>query len=292
MAPSSVLCIVLARVILIGGPTASGKSAYAYKLAQSHNGIILNADSLQVYSCLEILTAQPSLEEQRTLPHRLYGILDPSESCSAGRWLSLVIPEIQAAHARGQLPIVVGGTGLYLKALLEGLAALPTIDPEIRKGFQNRENLYQDLEAVDPDLAGRLNPHDQQRIMRGLEVFYGTGKPLSFWQSQKPTPPPYNFEKILFMCPKEELNTRLETRLDHMLATGVLEEISRLVSLPLSVSAGKAIGFKELSQFLEGRCSLEEARMLTLFHTRQYAKRQRTWFRHQFAEGAKSMSVM
>lgn len=291
MVPSSVLCIALAKVILIGGPTASGKSAYAYKFAQAHNGVILNADSLQVYRGLEILTAQPSFENQRTIPHRLYGILDPSESCSAGRWLSLVIPEIQAAHERGQLPIVVGGTGLYLKALLEGLAALPPIDPEIRKGFQNRDNLYADLEAVDPNLAHRLNPHDQQRIIRGLEVFYGTGKPLSFWQSQKPTPLSYDFEKVLFMAPKEDLNARLEARLDHMLKRGVLKEISHVLSLPLSVTASKAIGLKELGQFLEGRCSLEEAKMLTLFHTRQYAKRQRTWFRHQFAEGAKIIST-
>lgn len=281
----------MAKVIVVGGPTASGKSAYAYQLAQTHNGVILNGDSLQVYHGLEILTAQPSLEDQRAIPHRLYGILDPSESCSAGRWLSLVLVEIQTAHKKGQLPIVVGGTGFYLKALLEGLSVLPSIDPQIRKDLQNRDNLYADLERVDPDLARRLNPHDIQRIMRGLEVFYGTGKLLSFWQSQKPAPPSYDFEKILFMCPKEELNRRLEARLDHMLNKGVLEEISRLISHPLFVSAGKAIGFKEFSQFLEGRCSLEEAKMLTLFHTRQYAKRQRTWFRHQFAEGAKIISM-
>jgi tRNA dimethylallyltransferase len=201
--PLLVFCIALDKVILIGGPTGSGKSAYASKLAQSHSGVILNADSLQVYRGLEILTAQPSLEDQRAIPHRLYGFLDPSESCSAGRWLSLVIPEIDAAHGNGQLPIVVGGTGLYLKTLLEGISAIPSIDLDIRKKLQKRENPYADLESVDPELASRLNPHDHQRIIRGLEVFYGTGKPLSFWQSQKPTPPPYAFEKILFMPSKE-----------------------------------------------------------------------------------------
>ncbi len=292
MAPSLVFCIALGKVIVVGGPTASGKSAYAQKLAHSHNGIILNADSLQVYRGLEILTAQPSVQEQQAIPHRLYGLLDPSESCSAGRWLSLVLPEIQKAHAQGYLPIVVGGTGLYLKALLDGLLVLPPLDPEIRKNVQNRSNLYEDLVAVDPALAQRLNPHDRQRIIRGLEVFYGTGKPLSFWQSQKPTPPPYEFEKILFGVPKEELNTRLEKRLDHMLEQGVLEEVSSLMEHPVSVTAEKAIGFKEFRQFLEGHSFLEEAKKLTLLHTRQYAKRQRTWFRHQFAEGVKIIDVM
>lgn len=282
-----VFCIVLDKVILIGGPTGSGKSGYASKLAHSQDGVIINADSLQVYRGLEILTAQPSLEDQRTAPHRLYGILDPSESCSAGRWLSLVIPEIQKALEKGQLPIVVGGTGLYLKTLLEGISAIPPIDSDIRKRVQNQENPYADLERVDPELASRLNPHDHQRITRGLEVFYGTGKPLSFWQSQKLTPPPYDFEKILFMTPKEELNERLEERLNHMIDKGVLEEVSSLMKYPVSVNAEKAIGFKEFHRFLEGQGSLEEAKALTLLHTRQYAKRQRTWFRHQFAEGAK-----
>jgi len=282
-----VFYIALDKVILIGGPTGSGKSAYAYKLAQSHNGIILNADSLQVYRGLEILTAQPSLEDQHAIPHRLYGVLDPSESCSAGRWLSLVIPEIQKALEREQLPIVVGGTGLYFKTLLEGISAIPSIAPDIREELQKRENLYTDLESVDPELASRLNPYDHQRIIRGLEVFYGTGKPLSFWQSQKPTPLSYKFEKILFMPPKEEVEAHLTERLEKMLEVGVLEEVSALLNRSLSINAKKAIGFKEFCQFLEGHCSLEEAKTLTLLHTRQYAKRQRTWFRHQFAEGAK-----
>lgn len=288
MALSLVFCIALDKVILIGGPTGSGKSSYAYKLAQSHNGIILNADSLQVYRGLEILTAQPSLEDQRAIPHRLYGVLDPSESCSAGRWLSLVIPEIQKALEKKQLPIVVGGTGLYLKTLLEGISAIPSTAPDIREELQKRENLYADLKSVDPELASRLNPHDHQRIIRGLEVFYGTGKPLSLWQSQKPTPPPYDFEKILFMPPKEELETYLGERLEKMLERGVVDEVSALINHPISINAEKAIGFKEFRQFLEGHCSLEEAKALTLLHTRQYAKRQRTWFRHQFAEGAKT----
>lgn len=282
-----VSCIALDKVILIGGPTGSGKSAYASELAHSHNGIILNADSLQVYRGLEILTAQPSLEDQRAIPHRLYGILDPSESCSAGRWLSFIIPEIQKVLEKGQVPIVVGGTGLYLKTLLEGIVAIPPIDPEIRKKVQKQENPYTDLQRIDPELASRLNPHDHQRITRGLEVFYGTGKSLSFWQSQKPTPPPYDFEKILIMPPKEALNERLEGRLNHMIDNGVLKEVSSLMGYPVSVNAEKAIGFKEFRQFLENRCSLEEAKNLTLLHTRQYAKRQRTWFRHQFTEGAK-----
>lgn len=268
----------------MAGPTASGKSAFALKLAHEKNGVILNGDSLQVYHGLEILTAQPSQKDQQEIPHCLYGFLSPEELFSVGKWLSLILPAIQKAQEEERLPIVVGGTGLYLKALTEGISPLPPLDGDIRKELQERkcsqDILYEELQTVDPVLAFHLNPHDRQRTLRGLEVFYGTGKPLSFWQTQKPTPPPYAFEKILLMPPKEVLEDRIISRLEKMIKQGVLEKVSRV--LAPSATVKKAIGLREFKAFLKGELSLEEAKALTLIHTRQYAKRQRTWFHHQF----------
>lgn len=273
----------LLKVKIYAGPTASGKSAAAHGFAQSHDGIILNGDSLQVYQGLEILTAQPSLQEQKEIPHHLYGFLDPATSCSVGRWLPLVLAEIEKAHASGQVPCVVGGTGLYLKALREGLSPLPSIPLQIREDLQREGRplaaLYADLQRVDPALALRLNPHDQQRILRGLEVFYGTGTALSVWQAQPASPPAYDFEIVLFNPLVEALEKCMAQRLETMILQGVVEEIAHARARSLSVNAQKAIGFMEFSAYIEGKCSLQDAKNFTLLHTRQYAKRQRTWFR-------------
>lgn len=283
MGPSSVFCTALAKVVIVAGPTASGKSAYAFKRALKDKGVILNGDSLQVYKGLEVLTAQPPLKEQQTIPHHLYSFLSPTEGCSVGKWLSLVLKEIANVHEEERLPIVVGGTGLYLKALLEGLSSFPPIDPNLRRNLNiSQETLYTHLQNVDPELALKINPHDHQRILRGLEVFYGTGKPLSSWQSKKPSPPPFEFETILIMPSKENLERRIALRLENMVENGVVEEISRILTLSLSLNVMKAIGLREFGNFLEGKCSIEEAKKLTFIHSRQYAKRQRTWFRHQF----------
>ncbi len=288
MGPSSAFCIVLDKIFVIAGPTASGKSAFAQKLAKEQKGTILNADSLQVYQGLEILTAQPSFEDQRNIPHRLYGFLDPRETCSAGKWVTLVLIEIENIKKEGRQPIIVGGTGLYLKTLLEGISPLPAVDPYHRKALQDQNrsqgSLYTELQAVDPEFAKRIHPHDSQRTLRGLEIFYGTGKSLSFWQSQKSIALPYKFENILLMPSKEELDIRMRERLEIMIHKGVLDEVARVLALSPSPSALKAIGLREFQSFLQGRCSFEDAKALTLLHTRQYAKRQRTWFRHQFKE--------
>lgn len=285
MGLSSVSCTVLAKVTVIGGPTASGKSSVACQLAQDRNGIILNGDSLQVYAGMEVITDQPSYQTQKDIPHRLYGFLDPTHTYSAGLWLSDVQREIEQSHQQGLLPIVVGGTGFYLKALLEGVSPIPPIDPQVRQdllmGDASQEELYGELQRVDPVFAKRIHPHDRQRTMRGLEVYEGTGKALSLWQEQKPTPPAYEFETILLMPPKEDLHAKIETRVNAMLAKGVLEEVESLLPQPLSPTALKAIGLREFGAYLEGGCSLEEAKELTVLHTCQYAKRQRTWFRHQ-----------
>lgn len=279
-------CIALAKVVIVAGLTASGKSAFAQELARERNGVILNGDSLQVYRGLEILTAQPSLEDQKDVPHHFYGFLSLQEAYSAGKWLSLILPAIETAHQEGRLPIVVGGTGLYLKALMEGFSPLPPVTAALRQELQDQkrsqESLYAELQGIDPELAARINPHDQQRTLRGLEVFYSTGRSLSFWQSQKPSPLPYEFEKILLMPSKEDLQVRITHRLEEMLANNVLKEISSVLQQPLSSNAQKAIGLREFGAFLKGQCSFEEAKKLTFFHTCQYAKRQRTWFRHQF----------
>lgn len=277
----------MAKVVVIGGPTGSGKSVFAYQLAQEKNGIVLNGDSLQVYAGLEILTDQPSLQTQREIPHRLYGFLDPTQSYSAGMWLSSVLKEIEESLQMGQLPIVVGGTGLYLKTLLQGITPIPVIEPSIRQYLQTRDSatqeiLYQELQVRDPILSARIHPHDHQRTLRGLEVFYGTGKPLSEWQAKKPEPLPYDFETILVMPSKEDLRIKISSRIEKMLKKGVLDEIAAILPLPPSPTAMKAIGLREFGSFLEGNCSLEQAKELTFIHTCQYAKRQRTWFRHQF----------
>ena len=286
MGQSSVSCIALAKVFIVAGPTASGKSAFAYRLAQEKNGVILNGDSLQLYRGLEILTAQPPAEAQKEVSHRLYGFLDPCETCSVGKWLSLALIEIENIQKEGQVPIVVGGTGFYLKVLLEGISSLPSVNPSFRQELQDQkrpqESLYAELQAVDPELAVRINARDRQRTLRGLEVFYGTGKPLSYWQSQKPKPFPYEFEKILLLPSKEDIHIRIKNRLETMLTNGVLEEVANVLTRPLSSNAMKAIGLREFGSFLQGSCSLEEAKELVFFHTCQYAKRQRTWFRHQF----------
>ncbi|MBY0501490.1 MAG: tRNA (adenosine(37)-N6)-dimethylallyltransferase MiaA [Alphaproteobacteria bacterium] len=273
----------MAKVVIVAGPTASGKSAYAFRRALKDKGVILNGDSLQLYKGLEILTAQPPLKEQQTIPHRLYGFLSPTEGCSVGKWLPHVLREITKAHKEKRLPIVVGGTGLYLKALLEGISPLPPVDPKVRRSLKlPREALYAHLQDVDPELALKVNPHDHQRLLRGLEVFYGTGRPLSSWQTKKPSPSPFEFETILMMPSKENLEHLIALRLEEMIEKGVIEEISRILALSPSLNVMKAIGLREFGNFLEGRCTLEEAKKLTFIHSRQYAKRQRTWFRHQF----------
>lgn len=251
-------------------------------MALEKSGVIINADSLQIYKGLEILTAQPTPQICSEVPHRLYGFLDPSQQFSVGMWLSLALQEIEKALKDNKLPVVVGGTGLYLKALMEGLSHIPSISPEIRERLKDNQPLnYKELQKVDPLLASRISPHDRQRTYRALEVFYGTGKPLSFWQKQKPRPPSYTFDVQILIPPKEELEKRMALRLQAMVEEGVIDEIEHLLTCHLSTNAKKAIGFPEFIDYIKGKCTFEEAFELTLIHTRQYAKRQLTWFRHQ-----------
>jgi tRNA dimethylallyltransferase len=279
----------LAPVILIAGPTASGKSGLALELAVALHGTIINADSLQAYRDLRILSARPGDAALARVPHRLYGYLDAAERGSVGRWRALALAEIAAAHAAGRLPIVVGGTGLYLRALQYGLAAIPPIPAAIRAeaaelyrvlgGAAFREGLA----ALDPDSAARLPPGDRQRLMRAWEVVQTTGIPLGIWQARTAAAAPYRFLSVLLAPPREALYAACDARFRAMIAAGALDEVAALGARGLdpALPAMKGVGVPELLRHWRGEISLDEAVAAAQRATRRYAKRQTTWFRHQ-----------
>lgn len=272
------------NVWIIAGATASGKSALALHLAEKHNGLILNADSMQVYQGLPILSAQPAPDDQ----HRLYSVLKASERCSAVRWRGMVIAEIERAHALGKQPIVVGGTGLYIKTLTEGLSPLPEIDEGLALAWYKEHDDWtaadfrEALIKVDPILAGKLK--DRQRLARALLVAQATGTPLSVWQQTQPLPAPYKFYKQWLTLPRAELHARIAQRLEAMFTNGVLDEVAvfNQRNLDPSLPIMKTLGLEAVQNYLKGGISLEEAKYRILVTTRQYAKRQETWFRHQY----------
>ncbi|MFI4948583.1 MAG: tRNA (adenosine(37)-N6)-dimethylallyltransferase MiaA [Alphaproteobacteria bacterium] len=276
-------------VIVIAGPTASGKSALALELAAAFDGTIINADSLQTYRDLRILSARPDDAAIAAVPHRLYGYLDAAERGSVGRWRELAHAEIAASHCAGALPIVVGGTGLYLRALHYGLAAIPPIPAAIREeaaalhralgGAAFRER----LKALDPVATARLPPGDRQRLMRAWEVVRATGRPLGEWQSGTLAASPYRFAKVLLAPPREGLYAACNARFLGMIAQGAVAEVATLAKRGLDpgLPAMKAVGVPELLQYWRGVIALEEAVALAQQATRRYAKRQMTWFRHQ-----------
>jgi tRNA dimethylallyltransferase len=273
------------RAVLIAGPTASGKSALALKLAQERNGVIINTDAMQVYRELRILTARPSPQEEALVPHRLYGYVPASQGYSVAQWLTDARREMEVCWQQGRLPILTGGTGLYFKALEEGLAELPPIPDEIRqkwRGFTG--NLHEELERRNPASAGRLKPNDRQRLIRELEVNDATGHPLAYWQKQASNKAmELDAERIFLQVDRHELYKRAEARFDSMIATGAAEEVESLSALKLapSLPAMKAIGVPELSAYLKGEISMEEAIVKAKIATRHYIKRQLTWWRGQ-----------
>lgn len=278
-------------VLVVGGPTASGKSGLALELARRLNGVVINADSMQVYRELSVLTARPGPEALAAAPHRLYGVLPAAEACSVARWLALALAEIAACHAAGMLPVVVGGSGLYLRALMLGLSELPEIAPEIRAAAREKleslgpAGLHAELAARDPATAARLKPGDRQRILRAWEVLEATGRPLADWQREDrgAAPPGLRFSTIVLDPPRVELYESCDRRFDAMLAAGGLDEVRALEALGLdpALPALKALGVPELRRHLVGELSLAEAAALARQSTRRYAKRQVTWFRHQ-----------
>lgn len=272
---------------VIAGPTASGKSALAVTLAQRTNGVIVNADSAQVYADLQILSARPSAEEMGGIEHRLFGHRDGAIACSAADWADEAKAVITEVHERGQLPILVGGTGLYLRTLLDGIAEVPAIDPAIRA--EVRASPVTDnhcrLAEHDPEAAACLHPNDTTRVARALEVVLSTGRTLKSWQQR--TVGGLRGEVALFgtvlMPGTDTLSSAIDQRFAAMIETGALEEVSRLLDRGLSPSLPvmRAIGVPEIVRFLTGdtdRTAMVAAGQLA---TRQYAKRQRTWFRGQ-----------
>jgi len=280
-----------AAAILIAGPTASGKSALALRLAEKFGGVIVNADSMQVYRDLRVITARPTPQDEARVPHRLYGHVDAAENYSVGRWCRDVGEVLGELAGAGRLPILVGGTGLYFKTLTAGLAAVPPIPLEVRAHVRGRLQgegvgaLYAELIERDPQTANRLMPNDRSRIARALEVVVATGRPLIDWHREglPPLLAPERAAKVFIICERKELVARIEKRFAEMLEGGALEEVRALARRKLdpSLPAMKAHGVPWLIRHLAGDISLDSAVAGAVMDTRRYAKRQLTWFRNQ-----------
>jgi tRNA dimethylallyltransferase len=281
-------------VVLIAGPTASGKSALALALAEKLGGEVINADSMQVYRDLRIITARPTPDEERRVPHRLYGHVDAAENYSVGRWCADAAAALAAAQAAAKTAIVIGGTGLYFNALTRGIAAVPPIPAEIRKDLRARlanegaPALHAELAARDPVGAARLMPGDRARVTRALEVVLATGRPLFDWHDDnKPAAIDLaRVAKVFLMPERDELLERIDTRFDAMMASGALDEVRALKARELdpNLPAMKAHGVPWLIRHLKGEIMLAEAVEGGKRDTRQYTKRQATWFRNQLPE--------
>jgi tRNA dimethylallyltransferase len=275
-------------VLLIAGPTASGKSALAVALAKERDGVVINADASQVYRELSILSARPTLAEAAEAPHRLYGHRSGADDYSVAEWLKDAQNTIETVWNVGKFPIIVGGTGLYFMALEKGLASVPPIPVEIREKWrQFSGNLHAELQARDTDGAAKLNPADRQRLIRALEVVDGTGRSLSSWQKEAVQTSflrHVNVERIFKTLPRQELYDRANTRFAKMLEQGALEEVQALPNFDPAQPIMKAIGVPELLSHLRGEISLEQAAVLSQTATRHYIKRQLTWFRGQMKD--------
>jgi tRNA dimethylallyltransferase len=283
-----------AAAILIAGPTASGKSALALELAQRTGGVIINTDSMQVYRDLRIITARPTPEQEALVSHLLYGHVDAAVNFSAGSWVVDAAKALSEVRAQNRLPIFVGGSGLYFKALTRGLSAVPPIPPEIREAVRARlerdgvEALHAELARRDGAAAERLKPRDRTRIARALEVIEATGRSLPDWHRDglPPLLPAGTFSALFLEPDRESLYSRIDARFDAMLKAGALQEVERLAVRKLDplLPAMKAHGVPALLAHLKGAITLEEAAAIGRADTRHYAKRQFTWFRHQLPE--------
>lgn len=281
--------------LIVAGPTASGKSAFALAIAERLGGTLINADSMQLYRDLAVLTARPDAAALARAPHRLFGSLDAADACSVGRWLTLAETEIAGTIASGRLPVLVGGTGLYFRALTVGLAAIPPVPAAIRDDLADRMRrdgapaMHARLAEVDPATAARLAPRDGQRILRALAVEKATGRPLSAWLAASGAAPRYRYAAYLLDPPRAELYAACDARLAAMMAAGAIEEARALLARKLdpALPAMKAIGVAEIGRYLAGSESLAATVAATQQATRRYAKRQITWFRHQMPEATR-----
>lgn len=278
----------LKSAVLIAGPTASGKSALALALARQRGGLIINTDALQVYKELSILSARPDDDEMMMAPHSLYGHVSGQAAYSVAQWLRDARLALETAEQSELVPIFVGGTGLYFKALSEGLAEVPEISDEIRDKWRSfTGDLHGELASRDPAGAKRLNPNDRQRLARALEVIEQTGHPLHYWQDKARGRAPlagFEVERYLVDVPREELYARAEQRFDQMVAAGAVDEVRPLIKFDPELPMMKAIGVPELLAHLRGECSLEKAVADAKTATRNYIKRQFTWWRSRLDE--------
>jgi tRNA dimethylallyltransferase len=283
---------------IVGGPTASGKSAHAITLAQKLDGVVINCDSRQIYSDLPILTAQPSQEDQNIVPHALYGAIHPNELCSAGAWVRLVSPIIEQTLQEGKTPIITGGNGLYIKALIEGLSPISEVPEEIRQQAIAKQlelgnpGFYEALQQRDPETAALYHPMHTSRLIHAWEILEATGKPLAQWQQTPKIAPPseWLFDITLVMPERATLYDRCNQRFQTMLDMGAMEELN---AFDQKITEGeydtdctlvKTVGANPLRRYRDGEILLEDAIALAQIETRQYAKRQTTWFNNQVVE--------
>ena len=276
------------KIILIAGPTASGKSEFAIKLANKINGEIINADSMQVYKQLQVLTARPSMQEQKKIKHHLYGFQSVTKKFSTGAWLKLVVKKINEIQKKNKIPIFVGGTGLYFKALTEGLVKMPNIPMKIRNKIiliqkkLGQKNFYKKLIKLDPLIKSRINSNDVQRSIRAYEIKKYTKISMAKWfKRTKVLFDQDRFVKLYINFPRAELIKGINKRVDRMFEQGAIKEVKKFNRLKVRKenSANNVIGIKEITNYLSGENSLSDAKEQIAIKTRQYAKRQTTWAR-------------
>ncbi|MGO0123345.1 tRNA (adenosine(37)-N6)-dimethylallyltransferase MiaA [Desulfothermobacter acidiphilus] len=272
-------------LVVITGPTATGKTAVAIEVALRLKGEIISADSMMVYRGMDIGTAKPSLEERRGVPHHLIDVVEPDQHFSVGAFQAMVQELIPAIHQRGHWPLLVGGTALYLRAVIDGYTLAVEANRELRQRLLEEArrlgtaHFYEQLRAIDPQAAAKIHPHDRKRLVRALEIYYQTGKPPS--ELQRQAPPPYRVLMFGLHLPRTELYRRIEQRVDAMIAAGLVEEVRRLLERGISPQATsmQGLGYKEIAAYLRGEVSWEQALYLLKRNTRRFAKRQLTWFR-------------
>ena len=278
------------KIILIAGPTASGKSTFAFKLAKKINGEIINADSMQVYKQLNILTARPKKKELKKIKHHLYGYCDVKKKYSTGEWIKSLLKKIRDIRIKKKIPIIVGGTGLYFKALTEGLVKIPNIPIKVRNKIRQKQKkigqkkFYKKLINFDPLIKNKIDKNDVQRSIRAYEIKYQTKKSIFDWFKKTKTFFSSNeFIKLYIDYPREELIKRINLRVNDMFKEGAIQEVKRFNRLKVKKenSSNKVIGIREITNLLNKQCTLEQAKELISIKTRQYAKRQATWARGQ-----------
>jgi tRNA dimethylallyltransferase len=281
------------KIIVICGPTASGKTGYAHLFAKNNNGEIVNADSMQLYKQIPIITASPSDHLKKEIPYHLYNFLDVDDECSLARYAAIAATTIKEIAARGKLPIVVGGTGLYIGALINGFSAIPDVDPAIRAKVRelqqsvSSQEFFNLLGESDSKIISVLHPGDSQRVARAFEVYLQTGKSiLEYQENNTKLLADFEFDVTMLLPEREFLYSMCDKRLEQLFDHGAIEEVSRLhlKHKDLKTSAMKALGVQEIIAYLEGKISKEEALETAKLKTRRYAKRQITWFKHQIKE--------